>query len=558
MWYAFIAPKQYHWPDDLVAPIRSYFLKLTSTSTDGFRLSRAALTIWELRSDLQRTFSLADRLSVWRYLRWLLVDGLRELGLTIDEFDPRLRSFLVSPSPRFPGISQLLEMLHDYRADLKGLFDLHDAEKRQELIAWADQHILLATHAMSLGEALRDPSPPPTAAPVIHRATVALTGYWAASTGRGEDVRGTALGLDAVGYSDYVVIDLETLSTMRPGGEPLPPGTAIEVDVNIVHTNADTAAEDAATLRRLGVSSRKSIGFWAWELEWLPDYWRFAYVYYDEIWASTRFAEAAFNVDGVRPVKLVPMVVTEPQIDLEVSRADLGIPADVTLFLFIFDYRSFASRKNPEAVVRAFLKAFPAGCERVYLVIKTSGATAMQADAAVLRALADDPRIELRDARLERTQLLNLIRTADAFVSLHRAEGFGRGPAEAMLLGVTTIVTDYSGSADYATSDNALLVDYQLTLVAEGDYPGVTGQRWAEANINTAARHMRWVYENRAEARALGRRGRERIQRLYNARTVGEAILDALGDLAPIISSVSIGGEGLVAIEDSRVYRNES
>jgi glycosyltransferase involved in cell wall biosynthesis len=531
MWFAFIAPKLYGWPDEFVAPVRQYFLEPTETGTDHFRLNRAAIAVWELRADLQRTFPLGDRLSIWRYLRWLLVDGLRELGLTIDEFDPRLRAFLLGASPRHPGVTQMLEMLHDYRPDLSRAFDINNHDDRARLVAWAEQNIRPATAALSLGEALRDSAPDRALHGDIrvHRTSLALTGYWAAPSGRGEDLRGSVHALNEIGFSDYVVIDLEHRLIMGPGEVVMQAGTRIEADINLVHTNADTAAEDARVLRHLGVAARKSIGFWAWELEWLPDYWRHAYSYYDEIWAATRYAEAAFNRDAVRPVKYVRMSVREPQINIDIPRASLGLPEEATLFVLMFDFRSYAARKNPEAVIRAFLSAFPDGDESVHLLIKTSGATAMPADAARLRELAQDRRIELRDALLDRHRLLGLIRAADAFVSLHRAEGFGRGPAEAMLLGVPVIVTDYSGSSDYATADNTLLVDYEFKNVLDTEYPGVTGQRWADANVRTAAQHMRWVHENPEAARAMGKRGREHIRHLYNARTIGLAMVRALG-----------------------------
>lgn len=530
-WFAFIAPKLFGWPKEFVAPVRNYFLQPTTAGTDGLNLHRAAIAIWELRADMQRMFPLSNRLSTWKYLRWLLIDGLREFGLTIDEFDPRLRAFLLSDSPRMTGVTQLLEMMHDFRPDLTHTFDVESAAQRQALVEWARQHIASETAALPLGEALRDPPATRQSAATapIHRATIALTGHWGAPSGRGEDLRGSASALDAVGYADYVVVDLASGFARGPGDVVLPAGTRIEADFNIVHTNADSTAEDSATLRRLGVRAQKSIGFWAWELEWLPDYWRYAHSFYDEIWASTRFTEAAFDRDAVRPVKRVPMAVLEPKITLEMSRADLGLPEDATLFVFVFDFRSYAARKNPEAVIRAFLKAFSDRDETVHLLIKTSGASAMPSDASRLRSIATDRRIELRDAVLDRSQILNLIHAADAFVSLHRAEGFGRGPAEAMLLGVPAIVTDYSGTTDYATPDSALLVDYELTAVGETEYPGVMGQRWAEADVTMAARHMRWVHEHRAEARALGLRGRNQIRRLYNTQTVGKALLRALG-----------------------------
>ena len=527
LWFAFIAPNLFHWPQTFSAPTRRYFQELGTVLVDGYVLNRGSLALWELRTDLQQTFPLTDRLSVWRYLRWMLIDGLRELEIAATVFDPRLRDFLLSESPRIPGISQVLEMLHDFRADLKEEFDLSADEGRAALRDWAELHLSAATRNMPLGDVLT--AGVVAAAEPAYCAQVGLTGYWTAPSGRGEDLRGSAEALRAAGFTDFVVIDFETRAILLPDGTALPAGTTVELGVNVLHTNADTGFEDALILKRLGVRSARNIGFWAWELEWLPDYWRHSFLFYDEVWAATRFAQAAFSRPGLRPVTLVPMAVLEPVIEARMSRAELGLPEGDTVFLFMFDFRSFASRKNPEATVRAFLMAFPQGDERAYLLIKTSGAEARPDDFDRLRELANDARIEIRDVRLERGELLNLMQQTDAFVSLHRSEGFGRGPAESMLLGVPVIVTDYSGTADYATPDCALVVDYDLIAVDKDEYPGVTGQSWADANVTTAARHMRWVHENPAKARELGARGRERIRQLYGTKTVGDGMLRALG-----------------------------
>ncbi len=529
MWFTLVAPRLFGWPDSFTAPLRDWFHAPSDVSIDGYRLNRAAAAIWEVRTDLAAAFPPAAPGSVWKLLRWLLLNGLRDLGVTLDAFDPSLRGFLLSPSPRIEGASRLLEIVLSFRTDLQARYDVADPAQRAKLVAWAADHLAQETKALPLGAALQPPpqavQPPP--APV-HQAALALTGYWSAASGRGEDLRGSARALSAVGFTDYVVVDLETGRLLLPDGGELPPGTQVEAGTNIVHTNADTAIGDAVRLRRLGVSAGRAIGFWAWELEWLPDYWRHAYNFYDAVWASTAFAEAAFRADDARPVTLVPMAVSEPELDQAPGREALGLGDQDTLFLFMFDFRSYAARKNPEAVLRAFAAAFPGGTEPARLIIKTSGAGDRPEEAASLAALARDPRIEIREARLARPDLLGLIRAADAFVSLHRSEGFGRGPAEAMLLGTPVIVTDYSGSVDYATADCALLVDHTLVPVGAEEYPGVTGQCWAEANVATAAAHMRWVHEHREEARAMGARGRARIELLYAPTVVGEAMLRAL------------------------------
>lgn len=538
LWYAFIAPKLFHWPSTLVEPIIRYFAEETEIGWVGFRLNRGELAIWELRADLQRRFSLSDPRSCWQYLHWLVVHGLNELQLTLDEFDPRLRPFLTAPSPRFLGLPQVLEMLREARLDLLSAFDINTEAGRAGLLGWAEQHFQ-QNHAGTPAEALfrsgdndQPSSDPFVEAKVVHHAAVGLTGQWSAATGRGECTREAARALQAVGFSDFLIIDCDSGQILRPDGSTLPEGSRVEVDVNVVYRNADTAFQDWCFLQRRKIAARRTIGFWMWELERLPGYWRHAFTFYDELWAGTEFARAAFASEALRPVRTFPPGVSVPQIGHQPSRAELGLPQDATVFLFMFDFHSFASRKNPEAIVRAFLRAFPNGNEPVHLLIKTQCGDAAPEAWSSLNEACTDPRIEIRDAVLERSEVIALIQSADAFVSLHRSEGFGRGPAEAMLLGKPVILTGYSGTADFATPDCAYVVDYKLKPVAPDEYPGVREDivvSWADPDIDMAAAHMRHVHQQPKAARGLGKRARARIEQRYGPKKVGAAMLEALG-----------------------------
>jgi glycosyltransferase involved in cell wall biosynthesis len=166
-----------------------------------------------------------------------------------------------------------------------------------------------------------------------------------------------------------------------------------------------------------------------------------------------------------------------------------------------------------------------------FLVIKSMGAEENPEHFERLTELCADPRISLRDVKLDREELLGLIKSCDAFVSLHRSEGFGRGPAEAMLLGRPTILTAYSGTNDFATTECAYLVDYELVPVHPSEYLGVEGQKWADANVVTAAHYMRVIYERPEEAREIGERGKVEVARLFSPSVVGRRMCDALMEL---------------------------
>jgi len=360
------------------------------------------------------------------------------------------------------------------------------------------------------------------------RAALALTGCWTGQSGLGEFLRGTAMSLRRCGFDDFVVVDRLSSRMFRADGDPLPAGTTLQVDRNLVHLNAETAMEDWAWLRKLGVQSARTIGWWAWELEALPAWWMASYSYYDEVWGISAFTTAALARPGLRPVRTVPQPVHLPDGFVPAPRASFGLADGETVFLFMFDPHSFVERKNPQGVVRAFAQAFPGGDEPVRLIIKMHHGADFPELMATLKAASNDPRVEIRDEYMGREGVLGLIAAADAFVSLHRSEGFGRGPAEAMLLGKPVILTDYSGTQDFADASVALPVPCRLVPVAPDEYIGVEGQRWAEADVAAAAEHMRWVARNPAAARRLGLRARARIQARHGTEAVGRQVLEAL------------------------------
>ncbi len=537
LWYAFVAAKQFRWPAGLVAPLVAYFRSGGAVTYDGFALPNAILAIWELRRDIQKAYPLDTEELIGAYLVWLLTYGLREMGLSPDQLGDSFRKFLASESPRLPGVERICAIVHGLRPALQDSFDLTTPSGRDGFGAWRVTHAVDPVTEPATSIILKPPAVVDTpVTPPICRAAVALTGQWSAPTGRGEDIRCSVVSLRRAGFSDFVIVDLPTGALLAHDGSPLPEGVTVEVQVNVVHFNADTAYSDWRRLRGLGISAGLSVGFWAWELERLPRYWRCAFSFYDEVWAATRFARKAFAREKLRPIRFMPMAVTAPELRREISRRELRLPADATIFVFVFDFRSYATRKNPEAVVRAFLQAFPSGDEAVYLVLKTMGAEENCTHLAQLAELCRDPRISIRDIKLDREELIGLIKASDAFVSLHRSEGFGRGPAEAMLLGKPTILTGYSGTTDFTTEHSAYLVDYRLVPVAPNEYVGVDGQRWAEANVATAARIMRRVYERPQEAQQVGQLGRDRVLRLLNPEVVGLRMRKAIEELLLVSS----------------------
>jgi glycosyltransferase involved in cell wall biosynthesis len=203
-------------------------------------------------------------------------------------------------------------------------------------------------------------------------------------------------------------------------------------------------------------------------------------------------------------------------------------------FLFYLDFSSYVQRKNPQAVIEAFLSAFPDASEnnQVGLIIKSIGGNQKPDILEAVQSIASrDSRILIIDETLPKAEMNGLISESSCFVSLHRSEGFGRGLAEAMWYGLPVIGTAYSGNLDFMFNDNSYLVNYSLIKVNEGEYVYPSGAYWADPDIDHAAKLMRYVFEHKEEAKLKGLRSQEYIRTHHSTKAVSNNILKRLKTL---------------------------
>ena len=150
------------------------------------------------------------------------------------------------------------------------------------------------------------------------------------------------------------------------------------------------------------------------------------------------------------------------------------------------------ARKNPLGVIEAFKLAFPNGHEAAGLVIKC-----MRPDInnpawqRILKLAATDSRIHIIDQMLSKPEVLGLYKVCDCFVSLHRAEGFGRGIAEALLLGLNVIALIMAVMSIFVYWEAHLQYALKLVKLEKKDYIEATGQFWAEPDLVSAASIMK-------------------------------------------------------------------
>lgn len=351
---------------------------------------------------------------------------------------------------------------------------------------------------------------------------VNLVGYARGGLGLGETLRRFAQALKAEGLP-FSVVDIDLHLGQRGRDDRLADwiGTDNPYPVNLLMVSASELPAVRAHLGEAFFAGKRNIGYWFWELEGFPEPWRGAFELVDEAWTATEFVAAGLRPHARAAVRVVPHPVEVPPdlVDLPATqrqaiRSRLGLPQDGFQFLFTFDFHSYLARKNPEAVVAAFQCVKASDWARpVRLVLKSiNGSAAPEAMAALRARVQDDPRIVVLDRFLDHRAQMELMASCDAYVSLHRSEGFGQGLAEAMLLAKPVIASDYSGNLEFMDAQCSALVRCDRVTLGEHDYPYGEGQAWADPDLQDAADWMRRAVEDPAWCRRMGAAARRAVQ----------------------------------------------
>ena len=279
------------------------------------------------------------------------------------------------------------------------------------------------------------------------------------------------------------------------------------------------------------VTRRARIAFWEGE-HGILDVWPFL-AGKDPVIGMSDFNVEYFSRDLEAPVYKILYPLRK--IDVPVSpkneiRKRLGIKSDDFMVLFTFDFGSF-KRKNPLAAMNAFAKAF-ADVSDVNLVFKTMGSKSHQKEVDAIKheaaKLGIEDRFTMITEYLSHSDLYGLTAACDAYVSLHKGEGFGLGMAEAMLFGKPVVATGWSANMEFTKEGVALPVPYKLVPVKADEYFSAM-KEWAEADVDAAAAALKKLYSDPEFRSELGVRAKSFIEEHFsteNFKKSVEAFLD--------------------------------
>ncbi len=451
----------------------------------------------------------AERPDTTRYIPWASIE-------TLLKEDAHGQTPLGVYLTRLDGQSRLVSRV-DYATCLKGRG--YDLGARRFTTRTVDGHRL---HSATL------PAPALHGAP---RVDVQVIGPVTKASGLGQAMRASVAALETTGLSVQVV----NFALDNPAPEIDAAHTAISdarpARFSLLHLNAESLPLLTAYAPDITDGSYAA-AYMFWELTRPATCHALALRMIDEIWATSDHGRAIYADAFDGPVRVMGLAndVTPPTDPLGARAAFVartGFAADSFLCMASFDSFSFVQRKNPLALIRAFADAFPQGGAQ--LLLKTQNRTRVSDPAqhkvwAEIDALtAGDPRFRILDETMDRAALLTLTSGADAYLSLHRAEGWGFGMIEAMALGVPVLATGTSGNLAYSDDSTAWLVPATEVAPASQDYMFTPqGGLWGEPDPAAAVTLLRQMAETPATRRRMAERAQTRVLRDFSSKAIGK------------------------------------
>jgi hypothetical protein len=292
--------------------------------------------------------------------------------------------------------------------------------------------------------------------------------------------------------------------------------------VNLVHMNGNALPFMLEHGAEAFLNGAHNIGVWYWELPVLPPEWHAALAYFHEFWAPTPFIAQALSAVTSKPVTVLPPYLDHLQGMQQQEAAAEGV---APYFLYCFDANSILERKNPIALVKAYLQAFPAGGDLhpVNLVLKVTYPDKAIDEVQELYAYANlCPRITIVDELMPSADLHELIGKALAYVSPHRSEGLGLTVIEAMAAGVPVVSTSFAGLAPFVDETTAWPIEFELAELSEECPPYPKGFVWADPNISSLAHQLRQVAAHPEAAQTRADRARRRVLDYFSSNQLVE------------------------------------
>jgi glycosyltransferase involved in cell wall biosynthesis len=281
--------------------------------------------------------------------------------------------------------------------------------------------------------------------------------------------------------------------------------------INLIHLNLDLLSSqrllDTPPLVGIATPDCYNIAIVYWELASVPPEWFDVIHRFDEIWCASSFVARSIAAVSARPVRIVRPAVEARSVRTMKTRSDFGLPDGRFLFFYASDAGRIIGRKNPQALIDAYLEEFTPD-EGTCCLIKLSHADPHSRKVRDIRSIAvRRPDLILMEEVLSVEEMSDLFERIDCYVSPHRSEGLGLTVLEAMLAKKPVIATSYGGVTDFVNPETALTIDYQLIEIGKGQSPYSEHYIWADPLRSSIRSAMRSIFQDADLAKSVGLKG---------------------------------------------------
>lgn len=308
--------------------------------------------------------------------------------------------------------------------------------------------------------------------------------------------------------------------------------TIPNIDINIYHININIVADFFANNRDLKLQDKYNILYWAWEFPEVSQEKINILNSFDELWVPSDFCVNIFTkYTNTRVLKVPhPIQILEKTdvFDLEQYK----IPIHKKKCVTIFDSLSTTIRKNPEATIKAFLKAIESTNDAV-LIVKTYNVEKSNDAKKIIEKYSNNPNIIIITELFSKEKLHSMIQQCDILISLHGSEGFGLTMAEAMGYGKIVIATGYSGNLDFMNVNNSFLIKYDFIKTYNTKGLLEEGLTIAKPDIEDASDKLKYVITNYSNLEVLQEKAKYEITKNFSLENIGDILQQRLKHIAP-------------------------
>lgn len=303
------------------------------------------------------------------------------------------------------------------------------------------------------------------------------------------------------------------------------------------HVNVAHHTPDNLTSPRMTLGEKVNLGLTVTETDPVPRWLMAQLNTLDGLVVPTQWHRQIYGAAGLKiPCHVVPHTLGSYWWDhVEVARPVEGDP-------YVFYYvGTWNARKNPAAVLTAYLKAFENdGKTALALKLTTSHGAQSMIEALVTEVCGDTSRLDPERGDVwvyadawEDTQVQWLhAQVGHCYVSAHRGEGWGYGLHHAAALGRPVIYTAWSAPVEMLGEDPGnIRVPYKLVPVGElgGNVPYFQSFRtpleWAEPEEGFLVDAMRYAAQTRP-VRSVD--GVAQIRQQFSWEVVGRQLSDVV------------------------------